>query len=205
MDWAILRPAFVSLFSSLAAEDMRQPLPEGHVSWFGTQVPFIDADTPVGIYLRVSSHDKRGRPGRRYQNVTESGRAKTQAVRTRQEKVTLQIQAKSLENNDTNDAQVWIDRITDNIYDDTVHSYLKSLGFSVIEVRPTIETTVKSDLDGTVGWDNRYISSVSVDIVFQAVNQVLGIPVDYIEHVRASGTVTGAVSGTLVVPEFEAL
>lgn len=189
MDWSILKPAIVTLVRSLASDDMTQPLPDGMVNWFGAAVPFIAPETQAGIYMRVTAHSKRGRPGRRYETVTVSGREKIREVRTKQEKFTLQVQAKSLEESDTSGAQVWLDRLTDNIWDKSVLSYLRSYGLSIIEIRPTVELQEKSPVDGTIGYDNREVSVVSVDIVLHVVNIVTGVPVDFIEKVTLSGAV----------------
>ena len=203
MDWVTLKPAIVSLLSKLAAEDFEDPLDEGVVSWFGAQQDFISTETQAGIYIRVLYHDKRGRPRKDFIPVTVNGAPKLRQRFTRQEKVTLQVQATSLEHTDTNCGQAWIDRITDRLYGHYATKTLKALGLSVIEVRPTLNVSVKSPLDGTLGIDNREVSAVSADIVMQAVNIVYGETVDVIEHVKISGTIQGAATGELPVPEFE--
>ena len=201
MDWVKIKPGLVSMVRSLAAEDMLQPLPDGTVTWFGAAVPFIAPETQAGIYMRILTHSKRGRPGRRYTNAVVNGVPLLREVRTKQEKFTLQIQAKSLEENEFSGAQVWIDRLTDNIWDRSVLSYLKTLGLAIIEVRPTVELQEKTPVDGTIGYDNREVSVVSVDIVLHCVNVVIGSLHNFIEHVGISGTVSGS-SGSPVVPLF---
>lgn len=202
MDWSIVRPGLVSLVRSLASEDMTDPMIEGTVTWFGDQVPFIAPETQAGIYMRILSHDKRGRPGRRYENVTVNGVDKVREVRTKQEKFVLQVQAKSLEESDTNGAQIWIDRLTDNIWDRTVLSYLRRLGLGLIRIKPTVELQEKTPVDGTIGYDNRSVSVVSVDIVMHVVNIVTGLPADFIDYVGISGRVTGTTNDPVVVPPF---
>lgn len=205
MDWAVIKPGLVEIIRSLASDDPEQPLPEGIVCWFDNQVSFISPETQTGIWLRIVSHDKRGRPGTTFVEETgPDGRVRLRAVRTKQEKFTLQVQANSLEGTDTNCGQVWIDRISDGQWDDSVLQSLRRLGLSIIRVRPTVEVTVKTPVDGSDGWDNRYVSAVSVDIVFHVVNIVQGRTVDYIADVAATGEVSGNNGAQpITLPEFE--
>lgn len=205
MDLVVLKPAMIELLSRLAAEDPEDTLQDGVVSWFGDKQDFISTETQAGVYIRILAHDKRGEPRKDYKSVTVNGVPKVREVLTRQEKVTFQIQATSLEHTDENCGQAWIGRITDRIYGHSAKLALRRLGLSVVEVKPSLNVSVKSDLDGTLGIDNREISAVSVDIVMQYVNEIQGELIDVIEHVGISGTITGAATGTktIVVPEFE--
>jgi hypothetical protein len=194
VDWTTLYPGLVSLVSSLASEDIAYPLPDGVVTWFNRDTPFICPQTQAGIYLRILSQTPRGRPGTVYNEVTIGGVRKLQATRTKQEKLTLQIQAKSLDATDETESLVWVSRVRDRIWDCSVGSYLRRLGLAVIELRPTIEVRENTD--------NRDVSIVSLDLVFQVVNIVQGIPVHFIEHIGISGTITGSTQDPIVVPEF---
>jgi hypothetical protein len=200
VDWSTIRPGLVSLIASLASDDMTVPLVDGTVTWFGAAVPFIAPETQAGIYLRTTAHAKSGRPGTVYKTIGTGAAQKVQATRTRQEKFTLQIQAKSLETTDTTCAQVWIDRITDNIWDSSVLSYLKRLGLAIIKIEPTVNFESTSQHSEVI--DSHETSVVSVDIHLQAVSEVLGLPVDFIQHVGISGAITGSTDDPITVPEF---
>lgn len=194
MDLKRLRVELRTLFSALAAEDMRQPLAEGIVTWLDAATPFISPECQAGIYLKILSHHKPGRPGTRYDVVTINGTQKLQPIRTRQERLVLNISAKSLEENDDYSSQLWIEHILDNIWDRQVLSKLKRMGLSIIRIEPTLSLQSKDPVDGSDGIDNRGVIVVSVDIRFQYLNIIYGLPVDYIDNVSAGGTIHGGTS-----------
>jgi hypothetical protein len=202
MLWSVIKPALTELVRSIASEDVEVPLRDGVVTWFGEAVPFIAPETQAGIYLRILTHNKRGRPGRKYSPVTVGGLPKIVETRTKQEKFTWQIQAKSLEEDPFSGGQTWIDRLTDNIWDRSVLSYLKKLGISIIEIKPTVELQEKTPVDGTIGYDSRNVSFYSVDIIMHVVNIVSGRPIDFIERVSTSGQITGTTNDPVIVPPF---
>lgn len=201
MNLETIKPGLVTLLLSLAAEDMRYPLPEGCVTWFGRAEPFISDQTQVGIYLRLTSLQGYGRPAKRYRSVvkpvdvlTENGievqnLAVLEHYREEQKKATLQVQVLSNENTDGTEAAAWLERIADRIRDPVSQRYLKTLGLAVIRVMP-IQVSEKP-------FDDREVSMASLDISLQVANTVFGLDALPIEHVRGSGHALGSTSGTI--------
>lgn len=204
MNLSAIQPGLVSLISSLAADDMRWPLPEGHVTWFGRGVPFISDYTQTGIYLRLQNTGSTGRPQTRYVYVEKQvdvldagGNVATQTARVlehyrdEQAKCTLQVQAVSNENLDNSSALIWISRIRDRIREPSSRRYLKSLGMSVIRTGRIVTVERQTDdRDQSVG---------SLDIDLQIAHTVQGLDALPIEHVVGTGRASGSVSGVTSV------
>jgi hypothetical protein len=194
---AVIEPALVSLFQSLAAEDIRWPLVEGTVSWFGRALPFVSPDTQTGIYLRITNLVGYGRPGKRYESVTKTvdilgptGIVPTSLTvlehyRDEQRKMTLQVQAVS----EDATGLVWVSRIADRMFDPTIQRLLKALGLAVIRVHDakTFEQV----------FDDHDQSVASLDIELQVSNTVQGLDALPIEHVTGTGQVAGSTTGTI--------
>lgn len=194
-----LREELKKLVSLLASEDMTQALPEGVVDWIDSKASYICPETRAGIYLKILSHSKPGRPGTKYSVENINGRDMIVPTQRHNDKLTINISAKSLEDSDDLSGQMWIERILDRIWDRSVLTTLLGLGLSIIRIEPTIALTEKDPSDGSDGWDNRSVSVVSVDIVFHYLNEVRGKPIDYITKVSATGSITGTVGANAEV------
>jgi hypothetical protein len=206
MNLETLQPALVTLFSSLASDDMLRPLADGTVSWFGRQVPFIGDDTQAGIYLRITNVSSYGKPASRYTEVSRTeDRINDQGAletfeevvlanqRDEQKKMTLQVQVCSDEHTDSTCALAWAHRIADNLRDPSVRRYLRLLGLSVIRVHDLIAT------ERTV--DGRSLSVGSLDITLQVGHTVQGLDMLPIDSIGGTGSILGSgATGAFFVP-----
>lgn len=185
MNWSTVSPGLISLIRVLAAPDGVTPLPDGTVCWYNRDVPFIGPDTQVGIYLRVTSYKPYGKDGQ-VQASYNATTGKVQYNLQAQKKLILQVQAKSLESTDTTWCLQWLTNITTRMWDPTVRDAFRSLGLALIRVGPIAQLELVQD--------DHMASYGTVDLEFTYAQNVLGLPVGIIEHVR--GTVSADVPET---------
>jgi len=181
MNWTTVAPGLVNLVRMLAAPDLSVPLADGVVCWYNRDVPFISPTTQAGIYMRVIHYEGYGKDGavRTYNGTT----GLTQANLQSQKKLTLQIQAKSLESTDTTWCLQWLTNITTRLWDQTTRDAFRTLGLALIRIHPIAQQELVQD--------DHMASYGSVDLDFTYAQNVLGLPVGIIEHV--SGTVSADV------------
>lgn len=177
--WQDISPGLVNLIRLLASPDPLTPLPDGTVTWFNRDVPFIGPDTQVGIYLRVTSAvPLASKPGKErvYNATTKTVQNNIQC----QNKITLQVQAKSLESTDTTWCLTWLTNITDRLWDEATLQALLTLNLAPIDVGPIVQLEEVQD--------DHMASYGTVDLHLTYGSSVLGLPLGIIEHV--TGMVT---------------
>jgi hypothetical protein len=192
VDWPTISPQLVALFHSLASNDITQPLADGHVEWMNRSISFIGPDTMTGIYLKVTGSKTYTRPARVW--YTDGTGALRQSLIERG-RLTMQVQAKSLEDTNFSLALHWLENIRRNLWEVNVISYLKVLGLAV---QTTSEIT---NHDAPI--DDRMASIATLDIFLSYVDQpVLPISYVWIEHIGGVAHVAG--SATIAETPFEA-
>lgn len=181
MNWPVISPLLVNLFSSLAADDISVPLADGHVVWLNRSIPFIGTDTMTGIYLKVTTTTPTElKPA----TVWVSGTDKVTQQVIRRGMLTLQVQAKSLEDTDYSWALHWLENVHRNIWAQAAHDYLTSIGLGV--------RTLSSIVNHDAPVDDRMASIATTDVLFNyVVKEDLSIAYSFIEHVRGVARPTG--------------
>ena len=177
MNWSTVSPGLVSLVRMLAAPDPLSPLPDGTVNWYNRDLPFIGPDTQVGIYMRITSYKPYGQDGHVPTYPTDGV---VQYNMQAQKKLTLQVQAKSLESTDTTWCLQWLTNITTRLWDPAVRPAFTALGLGLIRIGPIMQLELVQD--------DHMASYGTVDLEFTYAQNMLGLPVGIIEHV--TGTVT---------------
>lgn len=147
--WASIAPSLITLFSSLATEDMTTEYGEGRVTWFNRQIPFIATDIMAGIYLRWVKIRLTSKTATEWRNVVR-GTAPNQVTNLQQDQkangiATLRVQVKSLESTDTSWSLWFLSNIQNNIWSEAAHEYLRDLGLSVINTGDVITNDAPID------------------------------------------------------------
>lgn len=185
MNWETVAPNLVNLFHFLASNDMTVPLDAGHIEWMNRSISFIGPDTMTGIYLRVSSSQTYGRPARVWFTDTSGALRQSLVERGR---LTLEVQAKSLEDTNFSWALHWLENIRRNVWEQNVIEYLKAQGLALQT------TSAITNHDAPI--DQRMASIATLDIFFSWVDQPV-LPTTYgtielvggVAHVAGSATV----------------
>jgi hypothetical protein len=179
MNWDTVAPGLVSLVRMLAAPDPLTPLPDGTVSWYNRDLPFIGPDTQVGIYMRVLQYKGYGKDRTTKTYPAGATGGVVQFLLQAQKKLTLQIQAKSLESTDTTWCLQWLTNITTRMWDPTVREAFLALDLSLIRIGYIQQQELVQD--------DHMASYGSVDLEFTYAQNMLGLPVGTIEHATVTG------------------
>lgn len=199
-----VRDGLVQLIQRLASEDLRYPLPEGTVTWTGSDVPFISCDLQAGIYLTITNLGGYGRSGKFYQSVTKPVNVVTanglesqtlqvlEHWREAQGTLALRIQVKSTDFDPFGNAQEIASRIAGNFEEPFVGGYMRTLGLALIRTQGVVPSNEVTD--------GRTWTVATLDVKLQMVQYTGGLDALPIEHIRGTGQALGAVSGTLNQP-----
>ena len=197
--WASIAPSLITLFSSLATEDMTTTYGEGRVVWFNRQIPFIATDTMAGIYLRWIKMRPINKPGTVWRNVVRGAVTNLQQDRRYTGQATLRVQVKSLESTDVSWSLWYLTNVQNNLWTQQAQDYLRGLGLSVINTGDVISN------DAPI--DDREASIGTLDIHFNFAYTVTGaLDINTIESVSGNvhahdSAVTGtSINGVLTAP-----
>ena len=197
--WASIAPSLITLFSSLATEDMTTTYGEGRVVWFNRQIPFIATDTMAGIYLRWIKMRPINKPGTVWRNVVRGAVTNLQQDRRYTGQATLRVQVKSLESTDVSWSLWYLTNVQNNLWTQQAQDYLRGLGLSVINTGDVISN------DAPI--DDREASIGTLDIHFNFAYTVTGaLDVTTLESMSGNvhahdSAVTGVpIDGTLTAP-----
>jgi hypothetical protein len=171
--WAGIRPALISLFSTLAPSVQGTP-PFG-AEWNQAARKAVSDRYRFALYLHVLNVSGIGEDELRYDRDEATGDV-TEAV-TGQRKVTLRIEAHVLDETDENSAFHIIERIRTRLRRLRSIEALDAVELSINTIGPALATSYK----GT----SRVVPRATMDVVLNAVaNEDDPIPVGFIERVE---------------------
>jgi hypothetical protein len=179
---AKLKQGLIAWVARLASPEYPHPMPEGTVTWFNRAEPFISDCIQAGIYLRILSFKSPGKDGFTQTTNPTTGNLIPNAHSNGT--IRLQIQAKSLEATDDQEADAWLGNLSDRFWSEDSKTRLLALGCA------PISTGTITILDGIL--DDRAASVANFEVVLHWATDVLGSELDPIEHVSGSGSVGGS-------------